>query len=1208
MRLAKVLTWLIVPLSSVVATHQPIQPIAFDSIPEGIQFVSNPIGLQGDVQVAGELGATGETLTAGGRASAASRSPGLVNGAADLVGIASDPASPPSARDGSPMPARSDLTAEGPPEKDTAGQTLYALDGIGRLYKISPYSANPDRFLLSLGLYYRALGIDPTTLRAYAVSDESVLYEIKLTNGGHIRQVGQIYPQEPRAIAFDGQGRAYMIANLEPTLYRLDMTNGTLTVVGDTGYFLYTIAFDGDGTLYGSVGVGTGRGSLVRINPTTGGSSVVGTPGVFGGLAVDTDGTLYGSTGSGLYRIDKNTGQATSIGTVGISGINNLAFLRAPSSPGGGGPTVDFTWAPAAPVVGQQVQFTDLSTGTPTSWSWNLDGIGGDDSSARNPVWTYVAPGTYTVTLRACNASGCSSRTRSVLVANPSTATLRISGPAHISRLSVAQFTASATGCTPTRFGWRWTTPDADLGDGGPLVGTLGEPATVFRGWTSEGSHTIEVRNTGCPGAVPGRATLAVGPRDAQITTIHPRREDAPAIPLDGRTVVFCHGLEPTGLTSEQLWSCVRDPGLGLFCDESKVTHPVDELLPLASHGFNIHGLQFTWSGAFQGLLNYPAARSLVGSSAMQLAAALERRLPAGYQGPIQFVGHSLGSAVCALAAKRVLELRPNIRDLQLTTLDRPDHVEKLGLHANQGFGPEWTAGVFADSTRPGLNLAIDNYWSSTGTGVGDSTSCVPGVKTYNHEPLLHPGGLADRYFSTESGADHSGVNQWYRWTMDANRIAQLRGDPAVCLGAAPDLSGNLDASLNPCAAGWNYSIVRGSSVPQTHACDPIVVTNPSLAGWCASAGGVSTPCQNLVNPALGDAGLEGSGEKASQITVNVPAYARALTFDMTVSRPSSSSAVVVLLDTYPLWLGSLGPFVPNTPAEIGPIPIEGLTGQRRLSVKVVDGDSGVVVNNFRAQRILPPCESGNALCIAAHRFRVEAEWTDHAGNTGHASPRYVSADESGFMWFFSPGNLELVVKVLNACGLSQPRLWVFAAGLTDVGVRLKVTDTQTGAVRLYENPEGQAFQPVQDTNAFATCTPEDVAASTMPGGERTVAAEVRKASALPGEPLLRNGRFEIRAMWRTSDGASGEGHFVPLTDETGYMWFFGPDNIEIAVKVIDACAFNNRYWVFAAGLTNVQVDLTVTDRRTGATALYRNPLGQSYQPIQDTNAFATCP
>ncbi len=897
MRLAQVLTWLIVPLSALVTAQQPIQPIALGSVPEGIQFVSNPIGLQGELDV------TGKMQTAGGGASTAPSSAGLVDGAADLIGIASDSASPPSPWEGSPLPPRSHRAAEGPLEKDTAGQTLYALDLIGELYKISPYSANPGRFLLSLGLRYDALGIDPTTLRAYAVSNESVLYEIKLTNGGHIRQVGQIYPQEPRAMAFDGQGRAYVIAEFQTELYRLDLTNAALTVVGDTGYFLYTIAFDGDGTLYGSVGVGTGRGSLVRINPTTGTSSVVGTPGVFGGLAVDTDGTLYGAAGSGLYRIDKNTGQATLIGTVGISAINNLAFQLAPSSPGGGGPTVDFTWAPAAPVVGQQVQFTDLSTGTPTSWSWNLDGVGGDDSTARNPAWTYVAPGTYTVTLRACNASGCSSRTRSVPVANPSTATLRISGPAHISRLSVAQFRASATGCTPTRFGWRWTTPDADLGDGGPFVGALGEPATVFRGWTAEGSRTIEVRNTGCPGAVPGRATIAVGPRDAQITTIHPRREDAPAIPLDGRTVVFCHGLEPTGLTSEQLWSCVRDPGLGLFCDESKVTHPVDELLPLASHGFDIHGLQFTWSGAFQGL-NYWGAWSNVPAAAMQLAEALGRRLSAGYRGPIQFVGHSLGVPVCTLAAKRVLEMRPNIRELQVTTLDRPDHIEKYSVLSSYGFGPEWTAGVFAGSARPGLSLAVDNYWSTTGFSVGDRTSCVPGARTYNHEPLLHPGGLADSYFNAESGLDHSGVHQWYRWTMDADRIAQVGGDPAVCLGAAPPVSGNLDASLDPCVAGWNYSIVRGRLVPNSSGCEPIAVTNSPLSGWCASAGGVSTPCQNLANPALGDAELEGSGEKASQITVNVPAYARALTFDMTVSRPSSSTAAVVLLDTYPLLAG----------------------------------------------------------------------------------------------------------------------------------------------------------------------------------------------------------------------------------------------------------------------------------------------------------------
>jgi hypothetical protein len=29
---------------------------------------------------------------------------------------------------------------------------------------------------------------------------------------------------------------------------------------------------------------------------------------------------------------------------------------------------------------------------------------------------------------------------------------------------------------------------------------------------------------------------------------------------------------------------------------------------------------------------------------------------------------------------------------------------------------------------------------------------------------------------------------------------------------------------------------------------------------------------------------------------------------------------------------------------------------------------------------------------------------------------------------------------------------------------------TRTGAVRVYISPQGNPFQPVQDTNAFATC------------------------------------------------------------------------------------------------------------------------------------------
>jgi hypothetical protein len=62
-----------------------------------------------------------------------------------------------------------------------------------------------------------------------------------------------------------------------------------------------------------------------------------------------------------------------------------------------------------------------------------------------------------------------------------------------------------------------------------------------------------------------------------------------------------------------------------------------------------------------------------------------------------------------------------------------------------------------------------------------------------------------------------------------------------------------------------------------------------------------------------------------------------------------------------------------------------------------------------------------------------------------------------------------MVVKVLNGCGLNS-RYWTFAGGLTNVLVNLTVTDTQTGAVRTYSNPQNQAFLPIQDTSSFSTC------------------------------------------------------------------------------------------------------------------------------------------
>ena len=66
--------------------------------------------------------------------------------------------------------------------------------------------------------------------------------------------------------------------------------------------------------------------------------------------------------------------------------------------------------------------------------------------------------------------------------------------------------------------------------------------------------------------------------------------------------------------------------------------------------------------------------------------------------------------------------------------------------------------------------------------------------------------------------------------------------------------------------------------------------------------------------------------------------------------------------------------------------------------------------------------------------------------------------------------------------------------------------------------------------------------------------------------------------------------------------------NVEMVIKVLNACGLNSRYWVFAGGLTNVKAVITVTDSQTGKVATYVNPIDTTFQPIQDTSAFATCP
>jgi hypothetical protein len=109
--------------------------------------------------------------------------------------------------------------------------------------------------------------------------------------------------------------------------------------------------------------------------------------------------------------------------------------------------------------------------------------------------------------------------------------------------------------------------------------------------------------------------------------------------------------------------------------------------------------------------------------------------------------------------------------------------------------------------------------------------------------------------------------------------------------------------------------------------------------------------------------------------------------------------------------------------------------------------------------------EDDDSLCLLGDRFKIEVVWRLADGRTGSGHMVPVSGS-SGLVWFFADDNIEMLVKVLDGCAISNTR-WVFFAATTNVDFTVEVTDTVTGVTKEYKNPGGNAAAPVQDTFTF---------------------------------------------------------------------------------------------------------------------------------------------
>lgn len=213
-------------------------------------------------------------------------------------------------------------------------------------------------------------------------------------------------------------------------------------------------------------------------------------------------------------------------------------------------PSANFAYFPTTPAIGQLVSFIDQSTNSPTSWSWNFDdpASGGNNASTiQNPVHTFKAAGTYSVSLVASNLGGSGTRTQSVIVVvAPPVANFTFAPTSPLAGQTV-QLTDSSSN-TPTSWAWNFGDPNS----GAANTSALQNPTHVF---AAPGVYPISLTagNVGGSGSRNHAVTVVAGPPVASFTF-------TPPSPSPGQNVQFTD--TSTGSPTSWSWN-FGDPGSG---------------------------------------------------------------------------------------------------------------------------------------------------------------------------------------------------------------------------------------------------------------------------------------------------------------------------------------------------------------------------------------------------------------------------------------------------------------------------------------------------------------------------------------------------------------------------------------------------------------------------------------------------------------------
>ena len=110
-------------------------------------------------------------------------------------------------------------------------------------------------------------------------------------------------------------------------------------------------------------------------------------------------------------------------------------------------------------------------------------------------------------------------------------------------------------------------------------------------------------------------------------------------------------------------------------------------------------------------------------------------------------------------------------------------------------------------------------------------------------------------------------------------------------------------------------------------------------------------------------------------------------------------------------------------------------------------------------------CEPGATALTLAGGYQVSMCYETHAGETGDALDWGLDSSQSALLYFFERNNAEVLIKVLDGCGLNGHR-WIFVAPVTDLAFNLRV-ESPDGQVWTHTNRLGQTADAASDTSAF---------------------------------------------------------------------------------------------------------------------------------------------